>query len=100
MSSVDHRDSLLRRHLFELRAPLRESLKGSLRVGRNMPDRPGLANHLQLENPGDHDDRLRTVPIFEHCELESFSTINEKTAAEPLLILHNPMAVAVLADAE
>jgi len=58
------------------------------------------ADHIQLENARDHDDRLRAVPVLEHCKLEGFSAIDEKAAAEPLLILHDPMAVTVLADAE
>src|SRR5882757_3076414 len=55
---------------------------------------------VKLENARDHDDRLRTVPVLEHCKLEGFSSTDEKAAAEPLLILHDPMAVAILADAE
>ena len=54
----------------------------------------------QLENPGDHDHRLRTVPVLEHCELQGFSATDEESAAQPLLILHDPVAMAVLADAE
>jgi hypothetical protein len=60
--------------------------------------RPAIG--IQLENAQDHDDRLRTVPVLEHCELEGFGAIDEQTAAKPLLILHDPMAEAVLADAE
>jgi hypothetical protein len=55
---------------------------------------------VELENPRNHDDGLRPVPILEHCELEGFSPVDEKPAAEPLLILHDPVAVAVLPDAE
>jgi hypothetical protein len=55
---------------------------------------------IQLEHSRDHDDRLRAVPVLEHCELEGFSSVNEDPAAEPLLILHDPIAVAVLPDAE
>jgi hypothetical protein len=55
---------------------------------------------IKLENPRDHDDGLRAVPILEHCEFESFGFVDEEAAAEPLLIPHDPMAVAVLPDAE
>jgi hypothetical protein len=75
-------------------------LNANRRVGPDMRGRGRPAIDVQLEDAGDHNDRLRAVPILEHCELQSFRTIDKKTAAEPLLILHDPMAVTVLADAE
>jgi hypothetical protein len=75
-------------------------LKANWGVGPNVLGRGRPAIDIQLENPWNHDHGLRTVPILEHCELKGFCSIDEKPAAEPLLILHDPMAVAVLAYAE
>jgi hypothetical protein len=90
------------RRTFGLRpkAELCDSLKanwggGPARFGHGWP-----AVDIQLENARDHDHRLRAVPVLEHCKLEGFSATDEKAAAEPLLILHDPVAVAVPADAE
>jgi hypothetical protein len=79
---------------------LRKPLQANWGVGRDRLGQVRRVVDIQLENPGDHDDRLRAVPILEHCKLEGFSPVDEKPAAEPLLILHDPMAVAVLPDAE
>jgi hypothetical protein len=100
MLSGDHRDILTQRLSFGVRTQLCESPQGNLRIGRNMLARLKAADHVQLENPRNHDDRLRSVPILEHREFQGFSAIDEKTAAEALLILHDPMAVAVLSYAE
>jgi hypothetical protein len=82
------------------REPLSELPKGNRRVGGNMPGLERPAIHIQLENPGHHDDGLRTVSILEHCELQRFGPIDEEAPAQPLLILRYPMAVAVLSDAK
>ena len=65
-----------------------------------MPGRVRRIPDIQLEDPWDNNDRLRTVPVLEYCELEGLGSTDEKPAPEPLLILHDPMAVAVLTDAE
>jgi hypothetical protein len=81
-------------------AELCDSLKANWRGGPDGLGRWWPAIDIQLENARDHDDRLRTVPVLEHCELEGFGATDEQAAAESLLILHDPMAVAVLADAK
>ena len=40
-----------------------------------------IAVHIELENAGHHDDRLRVVSILKHCELESFCSIDETLAS-------------------
>jgi hypothetical protein len=79
---------------------LRNPLKANRGVGGDMLGRGRRVVYIQLEDTRDHDDGLRPVPILEHCEPEGFSPVDEEAAAEPLLILHDPMAVAVLPDAE
>jgi hypothetical protein len=75
-------------------------LEANRGVGVDVLGRGRRVVYIQLEDTRDHDDGLRPVPILEHCELEGFSPIDEEAAAEPLLILHDPMAVVVLPDAE
>jgi hypothetical protein len=79
---------------------LRNPLEANRGVGVDVLGRGRRVVYIQLEDTRDHDDGLRPVPILEHCELEGFSPIDEEAAAEPLLILHDPMAVVVLPDAE
>jgi hypothetical protein len=79
---------------------LRKPMKANRGVGPNVFGSGRPAIDIKLENPWNHDDRLWTVPILEHCELKGLCSIDEKPTAEPVLILHDPMAVAVLADAE
>jgi hypothetical protein len=80
--------------------PLREPPKGNLRVGRNMHGLARPAAQIQLENPRHHDDGLWTVSILEHRELQCFRSTDEQAAAEPFLILHDPMALPVFSDPE
>ena len=59
-----------------------------------------VAAHIEFENARNHNAGLRPISIFEHCELEGFGAINEKSAAVALFFLDNPVAPAVLADQE
>src|SRR5262249_46849810 len=43
---------------------------------------------------------LRPIPVLEHREFQRFSTVDEHSAAQAGLILDDPVAAAVLADAE
>jgi hypothetical protein len=79
---------------------LRDSLKGRLRVGRGALVRAESDAHVQFENAGHHDYGLGAIPILEHREFQRFGTVDEQATAEALLILDDPIAVAVLADTE
>jgi hypothetical protein len=59
-----------------------------------------LAAQVELESVGNHDHRLRPIPVFEHRELHRFSAVHEQSAAKPALILDDPVATSVPADAE
>jgi hypothetical protein len=73
--------------------------KRSLCVGRCR--RSGaMAAEVELENSCHHDHGLRPVAVLEHGEFERFGSIDEKTAAQPLLVLDNPMALAIPAHTE
>src|SRR5215510_1509100 len=56
--------------------------------------------HIELENSGNHHDRLGPVTVLEQRELEGFGTADEQAAMQVLAILHHPAAAAVLADEE
>jgi hypothetical protein len=62
--------------------------------------RTSLAAHIEFKNTGNHNDRLRPISILEHCELEGFGAIDEKSAAIALVVLDDPMAPAVFTDQE
>jgi hypothetical protein len=55
---------------------------------------------VELENSGNHNHGLRSIAVFEHCVFEGLGTIDKETAAEAPLILNDPAAAAVLADAK
>jgi hypothetical protein len=82
------------------RGELRNPLEANRGIGRGILDRRRRIVDIELQDPRHHDDGLRAVPILEHCKLEGFSPVDEKPAAQPLLILHDPMAVAVPPDTE
>jgi hypothetical protein len=82
------------------RRPLCGPPKANLRVRRSLRGLGRPAVQVQLENPRHHDDGLRAVSILEHSELQCFRSTDEQAAAEPFLILHDPMAMPVLSDAE
>jgi hypothetical protein len=56
------------------------------------------AIRIELENARNHHDRLRPISILEHCELECFCAVDEKSAANALLILNDPIPPAVFAN--
>jgi hypothetical protein len=58
----------------------------------------GRTTHVEFENSGHHDDRLRSVSILEHREFHSFGAIKEQATTKALLILCDPIAAAVSAD--
>ena len=60
----------------------------------------GLGVQIELENAGNHDHGLRAVAALEHGKFQGFGAVDEQATAEALLILGDPVAVAVLADAE
>src|ERR1700730_6658587 len=60
----------------------------------------GLGGQIELENAGNHDHGLRAIAILEHRKFQSFGAVDEQATAEALLILGDPVAVAVLADTE
>jgi hypothetical protein len=60
----------------------------------------GLGAHVQFQNAGHHDHGLRTVPILEHRKLQGFSAVDKEATMKPALILHDPIAVAILANQE
>jgi hypothetical protein len=62
--------------------------------------RTSLATHIEFKNTRHHNDRLRPISILEHCELEGFCAIDEKSAAVALVVLDHPIAPAVFTDQE
>jgi hypothetical protein len=79
---------------------LRDPLKGSLRVRRGALVRAEFDAHVQFENARHHDYSLGAIPILEHRKFQRLGTVDEQATAEALLILDDPIAVAVLADTE
>ena len=59
-----------------------------------------LAAYIELENTRNHNDCLWMISILKHCELESFRTIDEKSAAQASVVLDYPVPLAVLTDEE
>jgi hypothetical protein len=57
-----------------------------------------VAAHIELKNTWDHDDGLGPMSIFEQRETERFCTADEEAAAKMLLVLNNPVSLAVLTD--
>src|SRR5215475_5528575 len=56
--------------------------------------------HVEFEHPGNHDDRLWSAAVLEQGEFERLLAVDEEPAAQALLILDHPVAVAVAADEE
>jgi hypothetical protein len=56
--------------------------------------------HIEFQHARHHDHRLRLIPVFEQCEPERFGAVDEQPAAQMILVLHNPMALTVLANKE
>jgi hypothetical protein len=79
---------------------LRDPLKRSLRVGHGALVRAEFDAHVQFENARHHDYGLGAIPILELCKFHCFGAVDEQATAEALLILDDPIAVAVLADTE
>jgi hypothetical protein len=71
-------------------------LAGDLQIMR----RSDVAIHIEFENAGHHDDRLRFVSILEHCKAKCLSAVDKQPAAEASLVLDHPVPPAVLADEE
>jgi hypothetical protein len=59
-----------------------------------------FAAHVELEDAGNHDHRLRPIPVFEHRELHRLGAVHEQAAAKSALILDDPVAATVPADAK
>jgi hypothetical protein len=57
-----------------------------------------LTTHIEFENTGNHDNRLRPISVLEHCKPERLSTIDEESAAEAARVPNNPVSSAVLAN--
>src|SRR3977135_571018 len=55
---------------------------------------------IELENAGNHNHGLRTIAVLEHCKFQCLRAVHEQAAAKASLILDDPVAVAVPADAE
>jgi hypothetical protein len=87
-----------------LRGP--HQLSGSFPLARDVAidwqttRRRDIAIHIEFENAGHHDDRLRLISILEHRETKCLSAINEQPAAEASLVLDHPVSPAVLTDEE
>jgi hypothetical protein len=58
----------------------------------------GFAAQFELQNAGNHDYGLRSIPIFKHCEAESLRAVDEKSAARMFFILYDPLTPAIPAD--
>ncbi len=57
-----------------------------------------LAAHIEFENSRYHDDGLWPMSILEEGEPERFCAIDERAVTTVLLVLNDPIAVAVLSD--
>jgi hypothetical protein len=57
-----------------------------------------VAAHIELKNTRNHNDGLGPMSIFEQRETERFCTADEEAAAKMLLVLNNPVSLAVLTD--
>jgi hypothetical protein len=68
--------------------------------GRGALVRAEFHAHVQFENARHHDYGLGAIPILERRKFQRFGTVDEPATAEALLILDDPIAVAVLADTE
>src|SRR5580700_3378526 len=75
-------------------------LKGSVSVEMNLRRNTRCSAHIEFNNFRYHDDRLWPMSVLEEGEPERFCPIDEETTATVLLVLNNPIAVAVLADKE
>jgi hypothetical protein len=69
-------------------------------VDRRLMSDTCRAGQIELENSGYHDDRLGPISIFEQRVAERLGAVDEQATATMLLILHDPVAAAVLADKE
>jgi hypothetical protein len=71
------------------------SAQGGIARGRSRRSR-----HVELKDAADDNASLRTVPILSPHEAKRLGPVDEQTAADSALVLHNPVAVAILADHE
>jgi hypothetical protein len=76
------------------------SLKGDIGGARHLRCDTRATAHIELENSWYHDDGLGPVSVFEEGEPERFCAIDEQAATTVLLVLNNPIAVAVLSNKE
>jgi hypothetical protein len=58
------------------------------------------AAHIEFENARYHDNGLGPMSILKEGEPERFGAIDEQATTTMLVVLNNPVAVAVLADEE
>ena len=81
--------------------PLRTSCRsGEVRTAPGMVEWPRLGAKIEFENAGNHDHGVGPIAVFESRIPERFGAADEQPAAEALLILHNPVALAVSANQE
>lgn len=76
------------------------SLTTSISGVRQPMDGTRLTAHIELENTRNHNDGLGPMSIFEEREPERFCAVDEQAAAKMLLVLNNPVSLAILTDEE
>jgi hypothetical protein len=62
--------------------------------------RRNIANQIEFQNAGNHDDGLRPIAIFKHREAESLRAVNEESTAGTFFVLDHPVTSAIAADFE
>src|SRR5262245_8787886 len=59
-----------------------------------------IAIYVELEDAGNHHHRLGPIAVLEHCKAECLDAVDEQPAANALLVLDNPVSVAIPANLE
>jgi hypothetical protein len=65
-----------------------------------LSSRRDFAVQIEFQNAGNHDDRLRSIAIFKHREVEGLLAIDEKSAARTFFVDDDPVTPAIFADSE
>jgi hypothetical protein len=59
-----------------------------------------LPAHVEFENARDHHHRLGTGTILQHRKAKGLGAVDKQSAAEALIVLHDPISAAVFSDLE
>jgi hypothetical protein len=59
-----------------------------------------LSVHVKFENAGNHYNRLRAISVLQHRKPQRLCAVDEKPAANPLVVLDDPISATVASDME